>query len=48
MTNSTEAVKRHRARQAELGRKPKQFYLTKEEWRKMKEYIEHLRMEMSK
>ncbi len=48
MNNSTQGVADYRARQAELGRKPKQFYLTEEEWRKMKEYIEHLRMEMSK
>ncbi len=42
MSNSTEAVNRHRAKQAELGRKPKQFYLTEDEWGKVKVYVKEL------
>ncbi len=45
MTNSTEAVNRHRAKQAELGRKPKQFYLTEDEWGKVKVYVKELQGE---
>ncbi len=46
MANSTEAVKRHRAKQAELGRKPKQFYLTDDEWGKVKVYVKELQGEL--
>ncbi len=43
MTNSTEAVKDYRERQAELGRKPKQFYLTEDEWVRLKFTLKNYR-----